>query len=154
MTTSQELHDRIVGQNVPKRFLANVARNGATTVLQWKNSSGEWDSWTLDELAVCDTVIPTLPVPAGETVRIDLRVSMADVDGLTAQDESANLAFEVDVRDAQNPFSAEPCELTGGGGELPGTGTEPFPMVALSAGLLLSGLLLLLMRRRAGSEES
>ena len=51
MTTSQELHDRIVGQNVPKRFLANVARNGATTVLQWKNTAGEWDSWTLDQLA-------------------------------------------------------------------------------------------------------
>ena len=51
MITSQELHDRIVGQNVPKRFLANVARNGATTVLQWKNSTGEWDTWTLDELA-------------------------------------------------------------------------------------------------------
>jgi long-chain acyl-CoA synthetase len=51
MTTSQELHDRIVGQNVPKRFLANVARNGSTTVLRWKNSAGEWDSWTLDELA-------------------------------------------------------------------------------------------------------
>ena len=117
-------------------------------------SGNESWTWTLDELAVCDNVIPTLPVPAGETVRIDLRVSMADVDGLTAQDESANLAFEVDVRDAQNPFSAEPCELTGGGGALPGTGAEPFPMVALSAGLLLSGLLILLMRRRARSEES
>ena len=49
MTTSQDLHDRIAGQNVPKRFLANVARNGATTVLQWKNSTGAWDSWTLDD---------------------------------------------------------------------------------------------------------
>ena len=38
MPTSQDLHDRIAGQNVPKRFLANVARNGSTTVLEWKDS--------------------------------------------------------------------------------------------------------------------
>jgi len=117
-------------------------------------SGNETWTWTLDQLATCDNVIPSLPVPAGETVRIDLRISMADVDGQTAQDESANLAFEVDVRDAQNPFSAEPCELVGGGGDLPGTGAEPFPMVALSAGLLLGGLVLLAMRRRARSEDS
>ncbi len=55
------------------------------------------------------TSSPHLPIPAGATVRIDLTVAMADVDGLTAQDESANLAFAVDVRDAQEPFPAEPC---------------------------------------------
>jgi long-chain acyl-CoA synthetase len=51
MTTSQELHDRIVGQNIPKRFLSNLARNGDVTVLTWKDSAGEWASWTLSELA-------------------------------------------------------------------------------------------------------
>ena len=44
MPTSQDLHDRIAGQNVPQRFLANVARNGSTTVLEWKDSSGAWQS--------------------------------------------------------------------------------------------------------------
>ena len=51
MTTSQELHDRIVGQNLPKRFLANVERNGDVDVVNWKNSAGEWESRTLSELA-------------------------------------------------------------------------------------------------------
>lgn len=51
MTTSQELHDRIVGQNLPKRFLANVERNGDVEVVNWKNSAGEWESRSLKELA-------------------------------------------------------------------------------------------------------
>ncbi|MFK7918763.1 MAG: long-chain fatty acid--CoA ligase [Ilumatobacter sp.] len=51
MTTSQELHDRIVGQNLPKRFLTNVERNGDVEVVNWKNSSGEWTGKTLREVA-------------------------------------------------------------------------------------------------------
>ena len=51
MTTSQDLHDRIVGQNLPKRFLANVERNGDIEVVNWKNPDGEWESRTLRELA-------------------------------------------------------------------------------------------------------
>jgi long-chain acyl-CoA synthetase len=51
MTTSQELHDRIAGQNIPKRFLANLERNRDVTVLTWKDSADEWASWTLSELA-------------------------------------------------------------------------------------------------------
>ena len=42
MTTSQELHDRIVGQNVATRFLANLDRNRDDEVLGWKDPSGEW----------------------------------------------------------------------------------------------------------------
>ena len=119
-------------------------------------SGNETWTWTLDELAVCGVVIPTLPVPAGATVRIDLTVAMADVDGLTAQDESANLAFTVDVRDAQEPFPAQPCELPGGGegggegggGDLSGTGAEVLPVAALSLGMVVGGLVLLLLLRR------
>ena len=51
MTTSQDLHDRIVGQNIPKRFLANLERNGDVEVLNWKTSSGEWAAKTLREVA-------------------------------------------------------------------------------------------------------
>ena len=50
-TTSQDIHDRISGQNIPKRFLANIAEHGDLTAIQWKNSSGDWESWTFDELA-------------------------------------------------------------------------------------------------------
>ena len=124
-----------------------------------------WTS-TLDEFADCDSVIPTLAIPAGKTVRVDLVLAMADVDGLTAQNKSANLAFSVDVRDAQMPFPAEPCLVSGGGdngsgdngsgggGNLSGTGAEIFPTAALSLGLLIGGLLFLLLRRRRRTEES
>ena len=50
-TTSQELNDRIVGQNLPKRFLANLERNADVEVLRWKTSTGEWASKTLTEVA-------------------------------------------------------------------------------------------------------
>jgi long-chain acyl-CoA synthetase len=50
-TTSQDIHDRIGGQNLPKRFLDNVARNGSLTAIRWKNSAGDWESLTFDELA-------------------------------------------------------------------------------------------------------
>lgn len=49
--TSEELHSRIVGQNIPKRFLANVERNGDIEVLNWKTSDGDWASLTLNEIA-------------------------------------------------------------------------------------------------------
>src|SRR6187455_127811 len=124
-------------------------------------SGNETWTWTLDELAVCGDVIPTLPIPAGETVRIDLTVAMDDVDGLTAQDESANLGFVVDVRDAESPFPPEPCGLPGegegegGGGDvdLPVTGADVGPVAALSTGLLGAGLLLLLLLRRRRAPE-
>ncbi len=49
--TSQDLYDRIAGQNLPKRFLANVERNGDVEVVNWKDSSGEWVGRTLSDLA-------------------------------------------------------------------------------------------------------
>ena len=42
MTTSQDLHDRIEGQNLATRYLANVERNGDVEVLRWKDAGGEW----------------------------------------------------------------------------------------------------------------
>jgi long-chain acyl-CoA synthetase len=49
--TSQDLHDRIVGHNLPKRFLHNVARNGDVEVLNWKAADGSWESMTLAQMA-------------------------------------------------------------------------------------------------------
>ncbi len=51
ITTSKDIDERIVGQNIPKRFLANVQRNGDVTALQWKTSTDEWESITFNELA-------------------------------------------------------------------------------------------------------
>jgi hypothetical protein len=51
MTTSQELHDRIVGQNLGKRFLANLDKNAAVEVVRWKDADGAWHGWTMTDLA-------------------------------------------------------------------------------------------------------
>ncbi|MFN3254147.1 MAG: AMP-dependent synthetase/ligase [Ilumatobacter sp.] len=50
-TTSQDIHDRIVGDNIPKRFLRNVAANGSLTALRWRDSAGGWQTSTFDDLA-------------------------------------------------------------------------------------------------------
>ncbi|BAN02728.1 AMP-dependent synthetase/ligase [Ilumatobacter coccineus] len=49
--TSEELHARIVGQNIPKRFLANLERNGDIEVLNWQTADGGWESLTLSQVA-------------------------------------------------------------------------------------------------------
>ena len=77
MTTSADLHERIVGQNLPKRFLANVERNGSIEVLNRKNSAGDWESKTLTEMAE-DTArltaaLKDLGVSAGDTVVMMIR---------------------------------------------------------------------------------
>ena len=77
MTTSQDLHDRIVGQNIPKRFLANLERNGDVEVLNWKTSSGEWATKTLrevaDDAARLTTSLKDLGVGKGDTVVMMIR---------------------------------------------------------------------------------
>ena len=77
MTTSQDLHDRIQGQNLATRYLANVARNGDVEVLRWKEASGEWKSMTLNSLteltARLVTGLESLGVGKGDTVVLMLR---------------------------------------------------------------------------------
>ena len=77
MTTSADLHERIVGQNLPKRFLANLERNGSVEVLNWKNSDGEWESKTLvemaDDTARLTAALKDLGVAAGDTVVMMIR---------------------------------------------------------------------------------
>ncbi len=51
MTTSADLDARIAGQNVPQRFLVNLAARADTTAVKWKTSDGSWDSWTLTDVA-------------------------------------------------------------------------------------------------------
>ncbi|MFT6291223.1 MAG: long-chain acyl-CoA synthetase [Ilumatobacter sp.] len=77
MTTSQDLHDRIVGQNLPKRFLTNVERNGDVEVLNWKTSTGEWASKTLNDVAAdtarLTTSLKDLGVGKGDKVVMMIR---------------------------------------------------------------------------------
>jgi len=77
MTTSQELHDRIVGQNLGKRFLSNLDANASVEVVRWKDAAGEWHGWTMTELAELTARLATgladLGVGKGDTVVIMMR---------------------------------------------------------------------------------
>ncbi len=77
MTTSQDLHDRIAGQNLATRFLANLERNSSVEVLRWKDADGAWQSSTLAELADLTarlvTGLASLGVGKGDTVVLMLR---------------------------------------------------------------------------------
>ena len=77
MTTSQELHDRIVGQNLGKRFLANLDENAAVEVVRWKDADGAWHGWTMAELADTTARLATglagLGVGKGDTVVLMMR---------------------------------------------------------------------------------
>ena len=77
MTTSQELHDRIVGQNLGKRFLANLDANADVEVVRWKDAAGAWHGWTMTELADVTARLATglagLGVGKGDTVVLMMR---------------------------------------------------------------------------------
>lgn len=121
-------------------------------------------TWTFAELTACETVIPAMLIPAGETVRIDMVVTMGDAQGQQAQDESVQLGFTVDARDAVNPFPPEACADPGDGepgeGEgdpdesLSNTGANVFRLTLLSVGLFVIGLIVVLSRRRRDEQEN
>ena len=77
MTTSQELHDRIVGQNLGKRFLANLDKNASVEVVRWKDADGAWHGWTMTDLADLTARLATglagLGVGKGDTVVLMMR---------------------------------------------------------------------------------
>ncbi len=77
MTTSQDLHDRIVGQNLGKRFLANLDANAAVEVVRWKDAEGVWHGWTMTELADVTARLASglagLGIGKGDTVVLMMR---------------------------------------------------------------------------------
>ncbi len=77
MTTSQELHDRIVGQNLAKRFLTNLDKNADVEVVRWKDADGGWHGWTMTELADVTARLAAglagLGVGKGDTVVLMMR---------------------------------------------------------------------------------
>ncbi len=62
--------------NLPSRFLGTVAEYPDVEVLRWKDSSGEWQTWTMsrlaDETARLTTALRDLGVGAGDRVVIML----------------------------------------------------------------------------------
>jgi long-chain acyl-CoA synthetase len=77
MTTSQDLLDRIEGQNLATRYLVNAARNNDVEVIRWKDADGAWQSWTMAQLSETTARLVTglegLGVGKGDTVVIMLK---------------------------------------------------------------------------------
>lgn len=82
-------------------------------------------SWTLSlaDLETCGTIVPTLAIAAGATVRINLTAEMGNLTGQDAQAEAADMDLTVYVRDAASPFPSARCEQPGEGG--PTDPTDP-----------------------------
>ena len=77
MTTSQDLLERIEGQNLATRFLANAARNSDVEVIRWKDAEGAWQSWTMAQLSETTARLVTglagLGVGKGDTIVLMLK---------------------------------------------------------------------------------
>ncbi|HYN31438.1 MAG TPA: AMP-dependent synthetase/ligase [Ilumatobacteraceae bacterium] len=77
MTSSQDLLDRIEGQNLAKRFLVNAATNSAVEAVRWKDADGAWQSWTMDQLSEVTSRLVTglenLGVGKGDTIVLMLK---------------------------------------------------------------------------------
>ncbi len=77
MTTSQEVHERVVGQNLAKRFLTNLDKNADVEVVRWKDAEGVWHGWTMTDLADLTARLATglagLGVGKGDTVVLMMR---------------------------------------------------------------------------------
>ena len=106
---------------------SEVFARGVT--LSTTGQRSEFDqSWTIGELNKCKTVIPTATMKPGEVVKVDVTISMLDLDGLEAQTESAELDLTVKMTDARGgTYSADPCDdriIGTNGGDTP---TSPDP---------------------------
>lgn len=126
-----------------------------TGVLLTSNDGQQLRTASFGALAVCSVVVPSVAVPPGGILRIDLAVRMLDLNGLTAQGQSANLDFAVAMRDAAGgPFpTASGCPNVAGG-PLAFTGiTSVLPIASFALALVAGGLVLVLRRRRKEEAE-
>jgi LPXTG-motif cell wall-anchored protein len=122
----------------------------------------------LSDLATCDVVVPSTPIAAGATVRVDLTLEMLDVDEQIAQTENGEFSFLVAMRDGEaGAFPASACDDVGvvvpgtpptepadDGDSLAITGLDVKPDWFVLSGVLLGLGLLFLVRRRRSSREA
>jgi hypothetical protein len=134
----------------------------AVTLTVSDAASGRSQSHVLGRLARCDLLFPSRTVAADGTVRLDLSLTMGDVTGQDAQNETATLAFGIDMRDARlGPYPPRGCSEgleqeqevrdtnEAQRGALAATGRQlPWGLLALAGGLMLAGVLVRATRRR------
>ena len=117
--------------------------------------------WNVGDLDKCKVVIPTAKMKPGQIVKLGLTFTMLDLDGLTAQQETANVNFQVKMREVQGGvFPEDPCDETiispaSEGGGLPFTGQGIRTDLIIAAAVLVGiGLFLVVRRRRRADEEA
>lgn len=114
------------------------------------------------ELSNCSIVLPVTTIAAGGVIRIDLTLAMlAALSGLEAQGETAQLGFQVDLRDvASGGYPAAngcPPGLNGpaASGSIAFTGIDTAgATLGWAVAMLVGGILLLVVRRRRDDEEA
>lgn len=125
----------------------------AVTLSTWDSGTGSTNAATLSDRTSCDVLVPAQTVPAGDTVKMVVTFTMADLDGRLAQGESANLDVLVAMRhDDVGSFPASACgdegvlvssdADPGGTGDTAGARRNTVSDLLASTGFELPGVLL------------
>lgn len=151
----------------------SAAFAGGVTMTVWDSGTGTTRSTTLGALARCDILVPSQPMAAGATIRLDVTFTMADLTSSVGQNQQASLGLMVAMRDGEaGSFAASACDDEGvliasnpsrsnlaSNSSRPTTiartGTDlPVPLL-IAGGLLLGvGIFLVAGRRRRERDES
>ena len=150
--------------------ISSGALADGVTMSAWDSGTDATRTATLRDVVECQIIVPSQAIAAGATMKMVVRYTMADLTGVTAQHDSANLGFMVAMRDAEaGPFPESACEDDGvlisskpsrpsslaRPSSLPTTGTDfVVPLLATSGFLVGIGLFLVAGRRRREHDES
>ncbi len=132
------------------------------TLTAFDDGTGTTNNSQLDTLAPCDVVIAPQTILSGAVIRVDLTITMLNVNGLTAQDKIGALTFLAAMRDlSAGPFPPTACNDDGViiSSNLPSrmayTGQElPTNWLVAGGAALGFGILLVLRRRRKPDDET
>jgi LPXTG-motif cell wall-anchored protein len=124
------------------------------TLTSFVERTGATRSATLSELRKCNVIVASETVPGRGTLKVRFTAALGDLHGLEGQNEAVPLDLKIDLRDGQaGEFPDTPCEETSSTADTPGsaladTGTDSALPLTTGGALLVSGILLLLARRR------
>jgi hypothetical protein len=121
-------------------------------------NSGSTRSATLRELDRCSVLVNSEPLAGSATLRVRFTATLGDLPELSGQNESTPIVLRIDMRDPQaGGFPDSPC--TGGSStaatpvaerSMAGTGTDASMPLTTGGLMLVSGILVLIARRRHG----
>ena len=117
--------------------------------------------WNIGDLDRCKVVVPTAELKPGQVVKMGLTFTMLDLDGLSAQQETAKVNFVVKMRDVRGgTYPEDPCDdniiaPASADGGLPFTGQAVRTDLIIAAAMLVGiGWFLIVLRRRRREDEA